>query len=156
MKFQLVTRMKSEIEVLELKNVRQLKVAMLEACGLSPGQPPAWGVAPGGSPLAVIFPAGATLQLDVTGEDGRPVAGASAMLRKWQGRDPDGLLVYFNLPATAGREAQSDETGALVLGPLAEGEAEIEVTYQTTRALVRTSLRPGQTTRLPVRLASAP
>ncbi len=34
MKFQIVMRMKSEIEVVELKNVRQLKVAILEACGL--------------------------------------------------------------------------------------------------------------------------
>ena len=34
MKFQIVMRMKSEIEVVELANIRQLKVAMLEACGL--------------------------------------------------------------------------------------------------------------------------
>ena len=34
MKFQIVTRMKSEIEVVELKNIRQLEAAILESVGL--------------------------------------------------------------------------------------------------------------------------
>ena len=34
MKFQIVTRMKSEIEVVELKNVKELEAAILESVGL--------------------------------------------------------------------------------------------------------------------------